>query len=159
MSKKSVLILSNDVDYLYTLRLETIEAILAKGYELALSAPSNERVSFFEDLGCSFYPVEFTPRSKNPFSNLKILLNYHSLVKTLKPNVVLTYTIKSNTYGGLVCRKQGIPQIANMTGLGKALMDDNLVQKIVLFLLKVSLKKTRTVFFAEPTGLSLLSQS
>lgn len=143
---KTILILSNDVDYLYTLRLETIEALLAKGYSIALSAPNNDRVAFFEELGCTFHPVEFAPRSKNPFANLKVLVTYHSLVKQLRPNLALTYTIKSNIYGGLVCRKLGVPQIANMTGLGKALMDENFIQKMVLRLLRISLKQTKTIF-------------
>lgn len=147
MDKKSqILILSNDVDYLYTLRLETIERLLQSGASVALSAPYNDRVEFFEKLGCTFHPVEFTPRGKNPFSNLGVLLKYFRLVKQTKPDVVLTYTIKSNIYGGLVCRILKVPQIANMTGLGKALMDENFVQKVVLTLLRVAFKKVRTVF-------------
>ncbi len=146
MSPKKILILSNDVDYLYTLRLETIEKLLQSGASVALSAPSNDRVAFFEKLGCTFHPIEFSPRGKNPFSNLGVLLKYFKLVKKIKPDVVLTYTIKSNIYGGLVCRLLKVPQIANMTGLGKALMDDNLIQKVVLSLLRIAFKKTRTVF-------------
>lgn len=146
MKPASILILSNDVDYLYTLRLETIEELLRIGHRVALCAPSNDRVAFFEGLGCTFHPVEFTPRGKNPFANLKVLIGYYSLVKRLKPDLVLTYTIKSNIYGGLVCRRLNVPQIANMTGLGKALMDENLVQKVVLFLLRIAFKKARTVF-------------
>jgi galacturonosyltransferase len=146
MCPKKILILSNDVDYLYTLRLETIERLLQAGFFVALSAPSNDRVAFFEKLGCTFHPIEFTPRGKNPFSNLGVLLKYFKLVKKIKPDVVLTYTIKSNIYGGLVCRLLKVPQIANMTGLGKALMDDNLIQKVVLSLLRIAFKKTRTVF-------------
>ncbi len=146
IKKSSLLILSNDVDYLYTLRLETIERLLQSGASVALSAPYNDRVEFFEKLGCTFHPVEFTPRGKNPFSNLGVLLKYFRLVKQTKPDVVLTYTIKSNIYGGLVCRMLKVPQIANMTGLGKALMDDNLIQKVVLSLLRIAFKKTRTVF-------------
>jgi len=144
--EKSVLILSNDVDYLYTLRLETIEELLHEGFSVALSAPSNPRSVFFEQLGCTFHPVEFTPRGKNPFANLRVLIDYYSLVKTLRPDVVLTYTIKSNIYGGLVCRMHHVPQIANMTGLGKALMDDNLMQKIIIKLLRTAFKRAKTVF-------------
>ena len=143
---KSILILSNDVDYLYTLRLETIETLLQEGFSVALSAPSNPRSAFFEELGCTFHPVEFTPRGKNPFANLKVLLSYYSLVKALQPDLVLTYTIKSNIYGGLVCRKLGVPQIANMTGLGKALMDDNRMQKVIIKLLRTAFKRAKTVF-------------
>ena len=54
MKKQTILILSNDVDYLYTLRLETIEALLRQGHSVALSAPNNERVAFFEELECTF---------------------------------------------------------------------------------------------------------
>jgi len=143
---KLILILSNDVDYLYSLRLETIEELLHQGFSVALSAPSNPRSAFFEALGCTFHPVEFTPRGKNPFANLKVLLNYNSLVKALQPDLVLTYTIKSNIYGGLICRMLSVPQIANMTGLGKALMDDNLMQKVIIKLLRTAFKQAQTVF-------------
>lgn len=40
--------------------------------------------------------------------------------KERKPDVVLSYTIKPNVYGGMVCRLYGIPQIVNITGLGTA---------------------------------------
>ncbi len=146
MNDNSILILSNDVDYLYTLRLEIIEQLLQTGASVALCAPSNDRVAFFEKLGCTFHAVEFTPRGKNPFSNIGVLLKYYRLVKKTKPDVVLTYTIKSNIFGGLVCRILNVPHIANMTGLGKALMDDNLIQKVVLFMLRVAFKKSKTVF-------------
>ena len=96
MKNKTILILSNDVDYLYTLRLETIERLLKDGFSVSLSAPSNDRVEFFEQLGCTFYPTEFTPRGKNPVSNLALLLKYVRLIKQVQPHVVLTYTIKAN---------------------------------------------------------------
>lgn len=146
MEDSKILILSNDLDYIYTLRLETIEALRAAGFSVAISAPYNDRASFFESLGCTFHPVEFTPRGKSPLSNLKVLKNYYSLVKRLDPDVVLTYTIKSNIYGGLVCRVLRKPQLANMTGLGNALMDQNLTQKLVLVLLRIAFKRTTKVF-------------
>lgn len=146
METYKILILSNDLDYIFTLRLETIEALLAAGFSVAISAPINDRASFFESIGCTFHPVEFTPRGKNPLSNLNVLKNYYSLAKRLNPDVVLTYTIKSNIYGGLVCRVLRKPQLANMTGLGNALMDQNLTQKLVLVLLRIAFKKTTKVF-------------
>ncbi|MGH0052901.1 MAG: glycosyltransferase family 4 protein [Sphaerochaetaceae bacterium] len=146
MMDTSVLILSNDVDYLYTLRLETIEQLLKAGFSVSLSAPYNERVDFFEELGCDFYPTEFTPRGKNPFLNLVLLLKYVHLIKHVKPDVVLTYTIKANIYGGLVCRMLHTPQIANMTGLGKALMGKGTLQSTIQKLLRVAFKKASTVF-------------
>lgn len=156
---KLILILSNDVDYLYSLRLETIEELLHQGFSVALSAPSNPRSSFFENLGCTFHPVEFAPRSKNPFTNLRVLATYFNLVRLLRPDIIITYTIKSNIYGGLVCRTLNVPQIANMTGLGKALMDDNWMKNIILSLLRIAFKKTHTVFLQNQRDYSYFLQN
>jgi len=154
MKNKIILILTNDVDYLYTLRLETIECLLKEGFSVSLSAPSNDRVEFFEQLGCTFYPTEFTPRGKNPFSNLSLLLKYIRLIKQVQPDVVLTYTIKSNIYGGLACRMLHAPQIANMTGLGKALMGKGVLQSTIQRLLRVAFKRASTVFLQNERDLN-----
>ncbi|WP_321300394.1 glycosyltransferase family 4 protein [uncultured Sphaerochaeta sp.] len=154
MMNKTILILSNDVDYLYTLRLETIERLLKEGFSVSLSAPSNERVEFFEQLGCTFYPTEFTPRGKNPVSNLALLLKYVRLIKQVQPHVVLTYTIKANIYGGLVCRMLYTPQVANMTGLGKALMGKGVLQSTIQRLLRIAFKRASTVFLQNERDLN-----
>lgn len=154
MNTATILILSNDVDYLYTLRLETIERLLNEGCSVSLSAPSNDRVEFFEKLGCTFYPTEFTPRGKNPVSNLGLLLKYVRLIKQVQPAVVLTYTIKANIYGGLVCRMLHAPQIANMTGLGKALMGKGVLQSTIQRLLRIAFKRASTVFLQNERDLN-----
>nr|WP_321262496.1 glycosyltransferase family 4 protein [uncultured Sphaerochaeta sp.] len=154
MNTATILILSNDVDYLYTLRLETIERLLKECFSVSLSAPSNDRVDFFVELGCTFYPTEFTPRGKNPFSNLALLLKYVRLIKQVQPAVVLTYTIKANIYGGLVCRMLHAPQIANMTGLGKALMGKGVLQSTIQRLLRIAFKRASTVFLQNDRDLN-----
>nr|WP_321305646.1 glycosyltransferase family 4 protein [uncultured Sphaerochaeta sp.] len=146
MKDKTILILSNDVNYLYTLRLEIIEQLLQEGANVILSAPMGERVIFFKGLGCGFYPIEFTPRGVNPFVNIMLFFKYIHLIENTKPDIVLSYTIKSNIFGGFACRIKKRPQIANMTGLGKALMDRGILQKTILFLLRVAFKKAHTIF-------------
>ena len=61
--------------------------------------------------------------------------------------MVLSYTIKPNVYGGMVCRLYGIPQIVNITGLGTAVEKTSRIQKIVFLLYKIGLRKSRRIFF------------
>ena len=56
-------------------------------------------------------------------------MNYIKIIKQIKPDVVLTYTIKPNVYGGLACRLTKTPYIANITGLGTAVENKGLITK------------------------------
>ena len=56
-------------------------------------------------------------------------------------------TIKPNIYGGIACRLLKTPYISNITGLGTALENKGLLQKIIVHLYKISLRKAKCVFF------------
>ena len=66
---------------------------------------------------------------------------------TLKPDLVITYTIKPNVYGGLVSRILHMPYAENITGLGTTFQTENFVRKLVCFLYKISSKHAKVVFF------------
>src|SRR5699024_1846406 len=65
----------------------------------------------------------------------------------IRPNIVLTFTIKPNIYGGIACRLLNIPYIANITGLGTAVENGGLMQRITVLLYKFAFKKIKCVFF------------
>ena len=65
----------------------------------------------------------------------------------MKPDLVITYTIKPNIYGGMVCRFLKIPYAVNITGLGTAFQNDGMLRKMVTFLYKAALRKAKVVFF------------
>ena len=68
-------------------------------------------------------------------------------MKEHQPDIVFTYTIKPNVYGGMVCGWLGIPYVANITGLGTAVENAGLMQKVTLTLYKLGLRKAQMVFF------------
>src|SRR5699024_1742712 len=63
------------------------------------------------------------------------------------PTVILTYTIKPNIYGGIIAKKYKIPYIANVTGLGSALINKNKLQKLLIYLYKIAFSNVSAVFF------------
>ncbi|MDM5452706.1 glycosyltransferase family 4 protein [Peribacillus simplex] len=141
-----ILILANNDVGLYKFRKELILELVKKN-EVYISLPNGEFISKLIELGCKFIDTAINRRGTNPITDLKLILNYRRIIKDIKPDLVLTYTIKPNVYGGLACRMSGIPSIANITGLGTAVENGGILQKITLFLYKVSLKKAKCVFF------------
>lgn len=141
-----ILILANNDVGLYKFRKELIAELL-KENEVYISLPYGEFVEKLIQLGCQYINTPIDRRGKNPFKDIKLIISYRNTIEKVRPDVVLTYTIKPNIYGGIVSRFIKVPHIANITGLGTAVENKGLLQKVTLFLYKVSLKSTRCVFF------------
>ncbi|MDO5147876.1 MAG: glycosyltransferase family 4 protein [Oscillospiraceae bacterium] len=142
-----VLILANNDVGLYKFRKELLEELIKENHEVYVSLPNGDFISSIEEIGCKFIETEFSRHGINPLDELKILKKYKKLLRELRPDVVFTYTIKPNVYGGMACGSLGIPYIANITGLGNAVENPGVMQKITLFLYKLGLKKAQKVFF------------
>lgn len=144
----NILVLSNNLFGLHSFRKEVMKAIVDEGYELYISVPEeDDKITYFEDIGCHIIKTDFNRRGMNPVADLKLLLTYRKLIIKLKPKAVLTYTIKPNIYGGIACRFQRTPQIANVTGLGDALENGGWLQKLTVSLYKLGIGKSKHVFF------------
>lgn len=141
-----ILILANIDVGLYKFRRELIEE-LVKDHEVFISLPPGDFISKLEELGCKFIRTSISRRGTNPITDFKLFLNYRRMINKIRPDIVLTYTIKPNVYGGLACRLANVPLLANITGLGSAVENKGLLQKLTLLLYKVSLKRAKCVFF------------
>jgi glycosyltransferase involved in cell wall biosynthesis len=141
-----ILILANNDIGLYKFRKELIEELL-KYNQVFISLPNGEFVKELVDLGCEFLHTNICRRGTNPITDLKLIFEYKQILKKVKPELVLSYTVKPNVYGGMMCRLTKIPYIANITGLGSALENSGVLQSITLFLYKIALKKANCVFF------------
>lgn len=142
-----VLILANNDVGLYKFRKELIHSILEKGHEVYISLPYGELVDKLVDMGCKFIDTPVDRRGINPATDMKLIKEYKQILKDVKPDMTVTYTIKPNIYGGMMCRRLNIPYCVNITGLGTAFQNDNWLKKLVVALYKYSLKKVKTVFF------------
>lgn len=141
-----VLILANSSSGLYDFRNELMMAILRQS-KLSASVPDGDKIEQICGLGCRIIPTDIDRRGINPLTDLKLLMKYRRMLRTEKPDLVITYTIKPNIYGGLACRMAKIPYAVNITGLGTAFQKQGLLRKLVVFLYKTALKKVKVVFF------------
>lgn len=143
--EKKYLILTNHSYMLWQFRRELIENLMEKG-QVVLGMPFVGREQEFADMGCRCVEVPIDRRGMNPFTDYFQYRSYVKLLKKEQPDLVITYSIKPNIYGGYACIKQGIPYAVNVQGLGTAFQKKGLDQ-IVTMMYKIALQKARVVFF------------
>lgn len=149
----NILVLTNNIGGLHSFRKEVMKAIVDEGYDIIISEPDdNEKVRYFEGIGCHIIKTDFNRRGMNPLADFKLMLKYCKMIMQLKPKAVLTYTIKPNVYGGMACRLTGTPQIANVTGLGDAIENGGWLQKLTVLLYKIGIGNAKQVFFQNQTN-------
>ena len=142
----NILILANNDVGLYNFRKELIEKLIDLKYKVYISLPNGDRIKDLISLGCEYIETYVDRRGTNPIKDFKLLLKYKKIIKDIKPDIILTYTIKPNIYGGIACKSRKVPYICNITGLGTATENAGLLQKIVLKLYKIALKKVKCCF-------------
>ena len=142
-----ILVLANNDGGLYKFRKELLQELRNSGNEVYISLPNGEYIELLKSLGCEYIETDMDRRGINPIKDIRIVRKYMKIIRNLKPDMVITYTIKPNIYGGAVCQMMGIPYCCNITGLGTAFQNDNLLKKLVIGMYKFALKKVKTVFF------------
>ncbi len=147
MSKKNILILVNKYTTIINFRLEVVEALVKAGYNVFVSVPYHERNKEIEAVGATVIDTPFEKNGTNPAADFSLMLTYRKLIRKVKADLVLTYTIKPNTYGGMAAALTGTPYIANITGLGTALENGGKMQKLAIMLYRLGFSKVSTVFF------------
>lgn len=140
------LIIANHSGGLYDFRKDLIRALCNHGEVIAV-VPKNDKWQELCSIVDKAIELPLDRRGMNPIHDFSLFCKYRRMLREVKPNLVITYTIKPNVYGGIACRMAGIPYAANITGLGSAIENGGLLRKFILMLYKLSLKGARVVFF------------
>lgn len=142
-----ILMLANDSTYVYNLRQEVISAMLAQGWQVEVVCEKKQHWEELSEMGCQMLSLGVSRHGKNPLQDLALLRNYGLLLDAECPDVVLTYNIKPNVYGGIACAKRGIPYLVNVCGLGTPVENPGPMQVLTVALYKRGVKKAACVFF------------
>ncbi len=142
-----VLILANNCGGLISFRRELLEELVSNNIDVYCCTPAGNASQTVKDIGCQFIPIEMDRHGTNPLKELQLIRFYKNIIRNVKPDIVFTYTIKCNAYGGMACASLGVPYVANVTGLGTSIENGGIMQKISLVLYKMGLRKAQKVFF------------
>ena len=139
-----------------------IEALQNTGFQIHIVAPEfknfPDEFTALKALGYKVYDIPMQRTGTNPIADAKTLFALYRLMKNIKPDYVMGYTIKPVIYGSLAAMFAHVPhRFALVTGLGYAFQgaeDENYkksnFQKLVHQLYSMALASTQKVFFQNP---------
>ncbi len=147
MQGLKVLVLANDTTYAFNLRDELLERLVSDGNEVIVASQPLLYQDELKGMGCRLIDIETNRHGKNPLSDLGLLSKFKKLLKAEKPDMVLTYNIKPNVYGGMACKSLKIRYIPNITGLGTAVEYPGMMQKLTTRLYKSGVAGASCIMF------------
>ncbi|WP_066560226.1 glycosyltransferase family 4 protein [Croceicoccus bisphenolivorans] len=132
-----------------------VSALLADGHRLTVLAPLDDSVTTLAAMGCEVCDLPMDRKGLNPVRDAGLLRRMSRAFGTLRPDVVLGFTIKNNIYGALAARRHGIAFLPNVTGLGTAFLSGGAVERIATMLYRQAFRAVPRVFFQNRDDLSL----
>lgn len=142
-----IVIIANNSNGLFLFRRQLISAFIIQGHEVLVLTPFDTDVDNLQALGATLIETPIDRRGTNPVRDYSLITLYRKELKKIKPDLVITYTIKPNVYGGIICRQLKIPYAANITGLGTAFERSGVLRKTAIALNTIALKNAKVIFF------------
>lgn len=157
---RRILIVAGSAQSLVNFRGPLVCAFIEAGLEVHAAAPAlkadTATYQQLKEWGVVTHDIALRRTGTNPLSDFGSLVSLYRLQRTLKPDIVLSYTIKPVIYGTLAAWLAGVPhRFALVTGLGYAFTGEArgkraLVQRLVRRLYAAGLGRAERVFFQNP---------
>ncbi|WP_306120783.1 MULTISPECIES: glycosyltransferase family 4 protein [unclassified Roseitalea] len=131
----------------YNFRRALIADLIADGHQVTVLAPFDDTAERLGAMGCDVVPLTMDLKGVAPHRDLALMRRYVDHFRRLRPDAILSYTIKNNVYGGLAARRLTIPALPNVTGLGTAFLSGPALRRIAETLHRTAFYRAPTVFF------------
>jgi glycosyltransferase involved in cell wall biosynthesis len=142
-----ILITANSSWYALNFRRSLIEALIAAGHRVSVLAPRDEHSDALILLGTEFRVLDMDPKGLSPAANLGLLLRFLAANRALRPDAVVSFTIKNNIFGALAARFQSVPFIPGVSGLGTAFLSGASLRFVAETLYRIAFRNSPAVFF------------
>ena len=156
-NKKTFLLVASYPNSIIAFRGKLIEEILNRGFEVHVAAPnikSNKNVcAALEKIGVYIHEISLQRTGMNPLTDVITLFSTWKLMRKIRPNFSLCYTVKPVIYGSIAGWLTRVPhRFALITGLGYAFTgtDRGVTRKILRRMYGFALARVEKVFFQNP---------
>lgn len=150
-----VLVIGGYPRSLMNFRGKLLETLRARGHEVMACAGGEDVATraYLDRQHIGYFSLPLQRAGMNPLSDFLLLFRLFRLMRRLKPEVVLAYTVKPVIYGMLAARLAGVSRrYALITGLGYAFAEDStfhqrLAGRLVRGLYRLALAGSPAVIF------------
>ncbi|WP_286729276.1 glycosyltransferase family 4 protein [Acinetobacter sp. UBA1297] len=163
------LIFGSHLNSIINFRGKLIDEIKNRGNEVHILVPSiddfKDQAKYLRSKDFIIHTIPMQRTGTNPLQDIYSLYNLYKIFSKIKPDFILSYTIKPVIYGTLIAWLTGISyRFALITGLGYSFNNIetknsiSFFQKIIYKLYKFSLAKTDITFFQNIDDLKLFEK-
>ena len=154
-----LLFVANSSFKLENFRSGLIDALRSDGVELIALVPTDSHTLKLRHRGVRVIPLHMDATGTSPLREAWLLWSIYRVMRSERPDAVLSYTIKSNIYSGLTSRWLGIPLLPNVTGLGSVFDQDTWLFRIVKSLYRTAFANCPEVYLQNSEDLELFVRS
>lgn len=115
----------------------------------------NDAEERIKKMHCKLIRIPMERRGMNPLKDIALMKAYYKVVRKIQPDLVITYTIKPNIYGDMVCRVLKIPYVVNITGLGTAFQRNGILKQLVINMYKIVFEKYKVPLLDEAYNIAI----
>ncbi len=155
-----IVVIGSFAPSLLIFRRQLLEAMVSMRHNVVAVAPdiSPEIQDGLSRIGVESRGVSLERTGFNPLADLHFLAALFRLLRSERPDIVFSYTIKPVIYGSLAASSVGVPRIFSMvTGLGYAFLGETWKQRLAGTLAqplyRAALRRNERVFFQNPDDL------
>lgn len=152
--KKRIAIIENNILATNTIRGKLTQSLSDKGYDVTVLTTGTEP-ELEQARSKGFRVIDVKGSNRNPKDIASYVFNLRRELKKIRPDVVLTFTIRPAIWGNIVTRRLNIPTITNITGIGPLFDSNSITYKAARSLYKFVLKKTAKIFFQNNDDMQL----
>jgi glycosyltransferase involved in cell wall biosynthesis len=150
---KTIAVFENGLLSTYTMREGLMLRLVKEGCNVHVLTHTNRYVAQVEKMGLKVHNVG--SGNMNPFKVAKYVFNVRKTLRTIRPDVCLTFSIRPAIFGNIITRQLRIPTITSITGVGPLFTSNSFVYVAARKLYGNALSKTRKIFFQNYDDMNL----
>ena len=158
MQNKKIIIIGTTASNLYIFRKDFIAACIVKKIDVVVfvSEYTTEWIAKLSELGADVVTYKLSRGGLNPFADIQATMELINKIKSIKPDIVLSYSAKPVIYGSIAAKAAKVPSIIGMLeGLGYTFTDQpngqsvktKLVRNIQVLLYKFAFRYIDKIIF------------
>jgi glycosyltransferase involved in cell wall biosynthesis len=150
---KTLLFVVNVDWFFVSHRLPIAIAALKAGYKVHLACGMTDKMASLTQLGIEVHPLPLSRGGTGIGEELKTITAIYKVIKSIKPDIVHTVTIKPVLYAGIISRLLRVPtRVASVSGLGYVFIDKGVKASIfrgligILYRIALRSNRVRVIF-------------
>lgn len=129
--------------YLYNFRLSTALELKSRGHEVVMLSPPGEFGTRFAAHGLRWVTLKMDRASLNPLREAMTLRELVRALKSERPDLLHSFTVKCAVYGALASRVAKVPAVVNaVAGMGYVFTSDRLKARVLRPIVKALMRGT-----------------